>query len=162
MRIDRLKKTLAHFRTVPAKFVELVCWRCGTLGCVFGHACDVPEFAVDGLRFNHNGRVEFGDLAGIAAAMKFYGLTYGQADFLFCGWSCLVSYGEIAKDATIARLEKFIAKHEPKPPVAERIGDRLGEFAHDLECGLPIEGKYRITRVRKEADGAFVHEEVGK
>lgn len=93
---ERLLKLADHLDTVPRAQLNMGTWKCGTVACAVGHAAMMPEFNAEGLRMiSEAGNHRYGDAypcytEGIKthyspwdAAMKFFGLSWQDANHLF-------------------------------------------------------------------------------
>ncbi len=72
-------------KQVVARGVQLIKeGACGTTACAVGHACCVPEFQAQGLRWSANMLTpEYAGETSWAAVEEFFGLSYLNAQLLF-------------------------------------------------------------------------------
>jgi len=100
MNTERLKTLRDVIAATPDDYVDLSWWQqsgdCGTIACMLGWACEVPEFQAAGLRMEHY--PGYGDAFptldqkfGYEAGAAFFGLDYADSAMLFCGRGCRFS-----------------------------------------------------------------------
>lgn len=95
-RVHRLIEILERVQEKNAPF-NMVSWfeddesphDCGTAACAMGHACRDPQFQEQGLTIGqeHQGYLgahpSFAGYAALEACEKFFGFSYGEADYIF-------------------------------------------------------------------------------
>ncbi|MEN7527874.1 hypothetical protein [Cupriavidus sp. DL-D2] len=80
--IGRLQRLRALIATKPEEVIDLDTWACGTVFCAVGWATQDPEFQKEGLTLGYHAPM-FEGKHDWAAVTAFFGITEGQAEYLF-------------------------------------------------------------------------------
>jgi len=109
MNKKRLLKLADYLDTVPRKNFNIDIWRCGSVGCAMGHACDIPAFKRVGLKLMTRYDMlcpALGRLIAFDAAAKLFSITHYQATCLFSP----IGYGRQRGPGVVAkRIRRFVA-----------------------------------------------------
>lgn len=121
--VDRLNRLADHLDTVPVEQFDLQDWvgaanlgpdgfeivaGCGTVACAVGHACLMPEFQDEGLKFDDDVPCYMTfdrNFYGWFAVEEFFGLAFDSADKMFSAGS----YDDYATSSEVAaRIRQFL------------------------------------------------------
>lgn len=80
--LDRLQRLRALISSKPEEVVELDTWACGTTFCAVGWATQDLQFQKEGLTLEYHAPM-FEGKHEWAAVTAFFGITEGQAEYLF-------------------------------------------------------------------------------
>lgn len=115
----RLLKLAAHLRTVLRKNFSIHVYRCGTVACAIGHACNIPSFKRAGLRMSSDSDLavpkvvghENDDFFGLPA---FFNISRGEAWSLFMttGYKPRngYSFSHITPKVVARKIEQLVAR----------------------------------------------------
>ena len=102
---ERLRELYSMMAGIPDELVDLSRWKCGTLACAGGWACQYPPFMVQGLTLYESGPSFDGD-EDYCALANFFGISYESAFSLFgaCGTRSMLTDRRIF----LIRLRNFL------------------------------------------------------
>jgi len=105
-RLEQVVRVLEELS--PENKLNMDLWMCGTTGCACGWAGMDPWFIKQGFRLLKEGDefgLYYGDNYGRQAAIRFFGMTDIDFDYLFLPFKYS---NHVTKDRVIARINSFI------------------------------------------------------
>lgn len=107
---EKLTLLADHLEAIPAKAIRLEYWKCGTVACAVGHACQIPEFQKMGLEIEPSFHFPplYNERTGWSAVRAFFEIDNYEADFLFSIFDYNLSQLKNPKRHVIKRLRKFV------------------------------------------------------